>query len=111
MMNSSQSSVLSIICLTSWILYIWAIPANAEPLEKWDCKSLTDEQLRMEKTGVKDKILRGAQWAQDNLDPSALDQIKQYLVISEQLKFRCPTKKVKTKKKKKVKKRRKRRKK
>jgi len=92
MVNSDQTVIFAVVFLAGRILSSLVLPSYAEPLEKWDCKTFEEERIRLEKAGIKNKMSRGAQWAQENLDPSALEQIRQFIIVSEQLKFRCPTK-------------------
>jgi hypothetical protein len=63
--------------------------ARAEPLDKEACTKLQVEKQTLVVLGVDKEFGKGADWAKANLPPAELNLVKRYLVIDEQLKFRC----------------------
>jgi hypothetical protein len=61
----------------------------AEPLDKDACGKLQAEKASLIVLGVDKEFSKGADWAKANLPQAELDQLKRYLTIDEQLKFRC----------------------
>ena len=61
----------------------------AEPLDKDACGKLQAERASLVVLGVDKEFAKGADWARANLPQAELDQLKRYLTIDEQLKFRC----------------------
>jgi hypothetical protein len=61
----------------------------AEPLDKEACGKLQAERASLIVLGVDKEFAKGADWAKANLPQPELDQLKRYLTIDEQLKFRC----------------------
>ena len=61
----------------------------AEPLDKEACGKLQAERASLIVLGVDKEFAKGADWAKANLPQAELDQLKRYLIIDEQLKFRC----------------------
>jgi hypothetical protein len=62
---------------------------SAAPLEKAECERLQSEKQALMVLGVDKEFSKGPDWAQANLAPPELNLIKRYLIIDEQLKFRC----------------------
>jgi hypothetical protein len=61
----------------------------AEPLAKEECDKLQAEQNVLTTAGVRDHLGRGAEWGKANLSPPQLEQIARFIVLEEQLSFRC----------------------
>ena len=61
----------------------------AEPLDKDACGKLQAERASLIVLGVDKEFAKGADWAKANLNQADLDQLRRYLTIDEQLKFRC----------------------
>jgi len=61
----------------------------AEPLAKEECDKLQAEQNVLATAGVRDHLGRGAEWGKANLSPPQLEQIDRFIVLEEQLSFRC----------------------
>ncbi len=71
-----------------------AWPLRAEILDKETCDQLKDELSKLEATGVRADMDRGAEWGKANLAPPRLGQIQRLMSIDEQLMFRCRTAKL-----------------
>jgi hypothetical protein len=65
------------------------LSARAEPLDKDACTKLQVEKQSLVVLGVDKEFGKGADWAKANLAPAELNLVRRYLVIDEQLKFRC----------------------
>lgn len=63
--------------------------AAANPLDEDACKRLQTERLALTVLGMDRYFAKGADWAKANLTVADLDQLKRYLDVYEQLKFRC----------------------
>jgi hypothetical protein len=63
----------------------------AEPLDKDSCARLAVERQSLVNMGVENTMAKGPEWAKANLSGANLDLIKRFLVVSEQIKFRCRT--------------------
>jgi hypothetical protein len=63
--------------------------ALAEPLPKVECDKLKTEQAQLAAGGVKEWIAKGPAWGRDNLGRDKLAQVERYIVLEEQLGFRC----------------------
>jgi hypothetical protein len=66
--------------------------ARAMPLDKDDCNKLKDEQGQLEKSGVRDSLAKGPQWAKGNLASDKLEAVRRLIEVDEQLLFRCAAK-------------------
>lgn len=63
--------------------------ALAAPLDKDSCGKLKDEQGQLEKSGVRDTLAKGPQWAKTNLGGDRLGEVHRLIEVDEQLLFRC----------------------
>ena len=61
----------------------------AEPLAKEECDKLQAEQTALTAAGVREQLGRGAEWGKANLSPAQLKSVERYIVLEEQLSFRC----------------------
>ena len=61
----------------------------AEPLAKEECDKLQAEQNASTTAGVRDQLARGAEWGKANLSADQLQRIERFIVLEEQLSFRC----------------------
>jgi hypothetical protein len=62
---------------------------HAKPLDKKTCKVLVTEKKSLTARGVAKQMAKGPLWAKENLTSAQLTQIKRYITVDEQLKFRC----------------------
>ena len=62
---------------------------QAKPLDTKTCKVLVTEKKSLIARGVAKQMAKGALWAKENLTSAQLKQIKRYITVDEQLKFRC----------------------
>jgi hypothetical protein len=63
--------------------------ALAAPLDKDGCGKLKDEQGQLEKSGVRETLAKGPQWAKTNLAGGSLGEVRRLIEVDEQLLFRC----------------------
>jgi hypothetical protein len=63
--------------------------ALAAPLDKDGCGKLKDEQGQLEKSGARDTLAKGPQWAKTNLAGDSLGEVRRLIEVDEQLLFRC----------------------
>jgi hypothetical protein len=77
--------------VTALLLAVLAAPAGvlAEPLAKEACDKLVAEKQSLTMLGVDKEYAKGADWAKANLAQGELNNLKRFLTIDEQLKFRC----------------------
>ena len=59
-------------------------------LDPASCAKLKTEQETMERSGLKEAVSRGPEWAKANLSAEKLNEIKRLIEVDEQLLFRCP---------------------
>lgn len=70
-------------------LALTPLPGGAAPLGKEECKRLKVEKKSLAGQGVAKNMAKGPEWVKANLGASQLDLIKRYILVNEQLKFRC----------------------
>ena len=61
----------------------------AEPLAKEECDKLQAEQTALTTAGVREQLGRGAEWGKANLSPAQLKSVERFILLEEQLSFRC----------------------
>jgi hypothetical protein len=66
-----------------------AVSLRAEPLAKEACDGLAAEQEKLVGAGVKDRLAQGPKGALARLGTDKLAQVERYILIDEQLVFRC----------------------
>ncbi len=64
---------------------------RAAPLDAATCGQLKGEQVRMEQSGVRDRMAKGPSWAKANLAADKIDEVRRLIELDEQLLFRCST--------------------
>jgi hypothetical protein len=62
---------------------------SAEPLAQEECEKLQAEQAALTTAGARDQLGRGAEWGKANLSPAQLKSIERFILLEEQLSFRC----------------------
>ena len=65
------------------------MPAAAEPLEQERCAALAAELALLEGGGAGESILRGPEWAKNNLTPEQINYVRRLITVREDLLFRC----------------------
>jgi hypothetical protein len=73
-----------------WLEAICTMHAAAAPLDAEDCEKLQQEHVELTKTGVKQDMAKGPDWAAANLARDRLDRIQRMIEVEEQVAFRCP---------------------
>lgn len=66
-------------------------PARAAPLDEAVCKDLDAQQKQLELQGIKDDLAKGPEWGKANLTMARLAVVKQYIEITEEVSFHCPS--------------------
>jgi len=66
-----------------------ASDGQARPLKKEVCKALAAERTTLAKKDVIDALLKGPEWSRSNIPADAIQRIRRYLEVEEQLRFRC----------------------
>ncbi|RTL69975.1 MAG: hypothetical protein EKK41_13240 [Hyphomicrobiales bacterium] len=64
--------------------------AHAAPLDPESCAKLKVQLEEIEKTGARDNLARGPEWAKANLTADKLEDVRRLIETDEQLLFRCP---------------------
>jgi hypothetical protein len=59
------------------------------PLPPEDCQKLAAERTALTAAGIPDQMAKGPTWAKENLPLLKLSDIQRYIVVDEQLAFRC----------------------
>ncbi len=70
------------------------LPAAAKPLKGAACKKLDQERVALLRDGVDKAIVNGPEWTRANMPPETLDSVERYLLLEEQLRFRCGRRKL-----------------
>jgi hypothetical protein len=63
--------------------------ALAVPLDKETCTKLKAEHLTLTQAGIKETMAKGPEWAASNLSAEQIGQIKRFLSLEEDIRFRC----------------------
>lgn len=88
-MTAPRAAVLAVLIPTGLALMISG-PVAAEPLDPEECAKLVAEHKEMVGTGIEAELTKGPEWAVANLGEEGLKRIRHFLMIEEQLRFRCP---------------------
>jgi hypothetical protein len=62
---------------------------QAGNLDKESCARLEEEQVKLEKAGLRATLAKGAAWAKDNLPLAKLQEVGRLIDVDEQILFRC----------------------
>ncbi len=83
------------------VLFITTLqsPAKAEILSIEACEALTDKRKALREEEAVKAMQKGFEWVKANIKGNDLQPIKAYIETEEQLKFRCPKNRKKTKRK------------
>ena len=65
-------------------------PARAAKLDGVTCDALKAERARLETEAIKSDMVKGPQWAKDNMSSERLKEIEQLIGLQESIAFRCP---------------------
>ena len=79
-----QVTVLAIFAL----LFV-AQASRAEPLDKESCAKLLIESKELLNKDMKAALEHGPDWVKRNLNPEAIEKVRHFLSVEEQLQFRC----------------------
>jgi len=71
------------------LLFLVSGDALAAGLDPGTCRDLRGKRDALVSLGVRDDMVRGPQWAADNLQADRIERIKSYVVSVEQVLFRC----------------------
>lgn len=69
-----------------------AAHADARPLDRKDCDTLSAELAALTANDIPKAIMNGPEWTLAHM-PETVDEVRRYLAVEEQLRFRCSGKK------------------
>lgn len=84
-------------CLAAAFLVAGGSGASATPLSRETCQSLEREHATLEAAGMPEILKKGPEWGKSNLVPARLKEVERFIVLEEQLLFRCGLAKVRAK--------------
>lgn len=67
-----------------------AAAAHAAMLDPETCRKLKTEHDSMNASGLREMLAKGPDWAKSNLTKERMDQLKRFLTVEEDVRFRCP---------------------
>ena len=71
-------------------LTLSAAVANAAMHDAETCRKLKTEHDSMNASGLREMLAKGPDWAKSNLTKERMEQIKRFLALEEDVRFRCP---------------------
>lgn len=69
--------------------------AQGAPLPREDCDKLASERSALTAGGIPERMAKGPAWARTNLPSAKLAEIERFIMIDEQLAFRCGMSRIK----------------
>ena len=75
--------------LISVVLPLAGTAASAEPLDKDACANLQVERNRLLNRDMQAALDQGPDWVKHHLNDEAIDRVKHFLSVEEQIQFRC----------------------
>jgi hypothetical protein len=63
--------------------------ASAEPLDKESCANLQIERKKLLTRDMQAALDQGPDWVKDHLNDEAIDHVRHFLSVEEQIQFRC----------------------
>lgn len=63
--------------------------ASAEPLDKESCANLQIERKKLLTRDMQAALDQGPDWVKDHLNDEAIDRVRHFLSVEEQIQFRC----------------------
>ena len=75
--------------LTALALPIGGPASLAEPLDKESCAKLAVESAELLTKDMKAALEHGPDWVKRNLNPDAIEKVRHFLSVEEQIQFRC----------------------
>jgi hypothetical protein len=63
--------------------------AGAEPLDKESCANLQIERKKLLTRDMQAALDQGPDWVKDHLNDEAIDRVRHFLSVEEQIQFRC----------------------
>ena len=63
--------------------------ASAEPLDKESCANLQIERRKLLTRDMQAALDQGPDWVKDHLNDEAIDRVRHFLSVEEQIQFRC----------------------
>ena len=86
---------MSLLRLNAIALLIWgAVPfigsgAVAEPLDRVSCASLQNERKQLFNADMQAALEQGPDWVKNHLTDEAIERVRRFLSVEEQIQFRC----------------------
>ena len=75
---------------TAAMLVLAISNARAGILDAETCRRLKSERDALEGAGLREIMTKGPDWAKTNLTKERMDQIRRFLTLEEDVRFRCP---------------------
>ena len=63
--------------------------ATAEPLDKESCANLQIERKQLLTRDMQAALEQGPDWVKDHLNEAAIERVRHFLSVEEQIQFRC----------------------
>jgi hypothetical protein len=82
--------LIAIMLCASGVCALLNFGAAARPLDKTSCTHLKTEHQELLTPEMRKALDHGADWVKGHLDSSDLDKVREFLVVEEDLEFRCP---------------------
>jgi hypothetical protein len=67
------------------------LSAMAAPFDKEACAALEVQQKKLLTPDMRAALERGPDWVKDHLDHEKIEKVREYLMVEEQVAFRCRT--------------------
>ena len=65
-------------------------PARAGMHDAESCRRIKTEHDSLGASGIREMLPKGPEWAKSNLTKERLEQIRRFLTLDEDMRFRCP---------------------
>ena len=66
------------------------LPAQAAMHDVETCRRIKTEHEALGASGIREMLPKGPEWAKSNLTKERLEQIRRFLTLDEDMRFRCP---------------------
>jgi hypothetical protein len=80
----------SIAIFTAIVLASASTPGRAGILDAESCRRHKSEYDTLGASGIREMMAKGPEWAKANLTKERMEQVRRYLTLEEDVRFRCP---------------------
>ena len=87
---SSVPHLRGLVAAAAGALALSVATANAAMHDSETCRRLKAEHDSMNASGLREIMAKGPDWAKSNLTKERLEQVKRFLSLEEDVRFRCP---------------------